>query len=69
MNIGGFFYMAEQFKEAICVDAGRVYDSCCDRDCLEDLRVFFNSDDQGLVNTATGVRARSATLLNTILLN
>ena len=25
------------FKEAVCIDAGRVYDSCCDRDCLEDL--------------------------------
>lgn len=21
------------FKEAVCVDAGRVYDSCCDKDC------------------------------------
>ena len=28
------------FKEAVCIDAGRVYDSCCDRDCLEDLRVY-----------------------------
>ena len=22
-------------KEAVCVDAGRVYDSCCDKDCIE----------------------------------
>ncbi len=58
--------MADQFKEAVCVDAGRVYDSCCDRDCLEDLRLFFNSDDQAAVNQAVGVRARSATLLNTV---
>ena len=58
--------MADQFKEAVCVDAGRVYDSCCDRDCLEDLRLFFNPSDQLLVNQAIGVRARSATLLNTI---
>ena len=58
--------MADQFKEAVCVAAGRVYASCCDRDCLEDLRLFFNSDDQLLVNQAIGVRARSATLLNTV---
>ena len=58
--------MADQFKEAVCVDAGRVYDSCCDRDCLEDLRLFFNPEDQLLVNQAVGVRARSATLLNTV---
>ena len=34
------------FKEAVCVDAGRVYDSCCDRDCLEDLRCYFAPDAQ-----------------------
>ncbi len=58
--------MAENFKEAVCVDAGRVYDSCCDRDCLEDLRLFFNPTDQAIVNGAIGVRARSATLLTTL---
>ncbi|MBR6548998.1 MAG: hypothetical protein IKT68_05575 [Clostridia bacterium] len=58
--------MAEQFKEAVCVDAGRVYDSCCDRDCLEDLRLYFSPDDQLTVNQAIGVRARSATLLTTV---
>jgi len=58
--------MAEQFKEAVCVDAGRVYDSCCDRDCLEDLRVYFSPADQQTVNQSIGVRARSATLLTTI---
>ena len=55
--------MADQFKEAVCVDAGRVYDSCCDRDCLEDMRLFFNAQDQALVNQATAVRGRSAQLL------
>ena len=25
------------FKEAVCIDAMRVYDSCSDKDCLEDL--------------------------------
>ncbi len=58
--------MAEQFKEAVCVDAGRVYDSCCDRDCLEDLRVFFGPNDQAIINDAIGVRTRTATLLTTI---
>lgn len=58
--------MADQFKEAVCVDAGRVYDSCCDRDCLEDLRLYFSPEDQQAVNSAIGVRARSATLLTTV---
>ena len=29
------------FKEAVCIDAMRVYDSCGDKNCLEDLRVYF----------------------------
>lgn len=48
------------FKEAVCIDAGRVYDSCCDRDCLEDMRVFFSPRDQEFVEGATSVRVRSA---------
>lgn len=52
------------FKEAVCIDAGRVYDSCCDRDCLEDLRCFFLPEAQALVNNAISVRLRSAEILN-----
>ena len=48
------------FKEAVCVNADRVYDSCCDRDCLEDLRLVFNHSDQQLVCDAQCVRLRSA---------
>ena len=51
------------FKEAVCVDVGRVYDSCCDRDCLEDLRCFFLPEDQGLICNAISVRLRSAEVL------
>ncbi len=52
------------FKEAVCIDAGRVYDSCCDRDCLEDLRCFFLPQAQSMVNNAISVRLRSAEVLN-----
>jgi len=52
------------FKEAVCIDAGRVYDSCCDRDCLEDLRCYFTAADQALVGRALSVRTRSAEVLN-----
>ena len=56
--------MADSFKDAVCIDAGRVYDSCCDRDCLEDLRVCFCPADQEKVNNAIGVKARSCEILN-----
>lgn len=31
----------DYFKEAVCIDAMRIYDSCSDKDCLEDIRVLF----------------------------
>lgn len=54
----------DNFKEAVCIDAGRVYDSCCDRDCLEDLRCFFTPDAQAYVDRAISVRLRSAEVVN-----
>lgn len=56
--------MADCFKDAVCVDCGRVYDSCCARDCLEDLRVYFCPADQETVNNSAGVRVRSCEILN-----
>ena len=58
--------MAESlaFKQSCCIDAGRVYDSCCDRDCLEDLRCYFTAADQTTVNSAQSVRVRSADVVD-----
>ena len=55
---------SSDFKEAVCIDAGRVYDSCCDRDCLEDLRCYFTPEAQTYVNSAISVRLKSAEVLN-----
>lgn len=52
------------FREAVCIDGGRVYDSCCARDCLEDLRVYFSPEDQATVDTATNIRCRGAEVSN-----
>ena len=53
-----------EIKEAVCIDAGRVYDSCCDRDCLEDLRCFFLPDAQSVIGEALSVRLKTAEVLN-----
>lgn len=58
---------SENFKEAVCIDAGRVYDSCCDRDCLEDLRVYFNCESQAVINEAISIRIKSAEVLNVLI--
>ena len=55
---------SSRVKEAVCIDGSRVYDSCCDRDCLEDLRVFFTEETQALVNEATSVKITGSKVLN-----
>ena len=55
------------FKEAVCIDAGRVFDSCCDRDCLEDLRVYFSEAGQTVINDAVSVKIRSAEAVYTLI--
>lgn len=53
-----------KIKEAVCIDTNRVYDSCADKDCLEDLRVYFTDAAQCVVDRATNVRCRGAEVLN-----
>lgn len=52
-------------KEAVCVDAGRVYDSCADKDCAENMQIYFTDRDQMLIDHAISVRPKSAEVLTT----
>ena len=58
---------SSSFKEAVCIDAGRVYDSCCDRDCLTDLRLHFSPSDQCLVADAVSVKIRCAKVVDVVI--
>ncbi len=51
------------FKEAVCIDTRRVYDSCSDKDCIEDIRVLFTKCVQELVDDATNVRIKDARVI------
>ncbi len=51
-------------KEAICIDTEKVYDSCADKDCLRDLRVYVPEPCQHAVDCAVGVRCRGCEILN-----
>ena len=55
------------FKEAVCINTDRIYDSCSDKDCLEDLRVFFTLRDQYVVDDAVSIRCRKAEVLSVVL--
>ena len=56
-------YVQDGCREAVCVDAGRVYDSCADKDCVEDMRVWFLERDQMIIDHATSIRTRHASLI------
>ncbi|MBR1863470.1 MAG: hypothetical protein IJ806_05240 [Ruminococcus sp.] len=47
------------FKDAICIDAMRVYDSCSSQDCLEDLAFTFDADVQELIDQAAYIKTQS----------
>lgn len=47
------------FNEAVCVDTGRVYDSCMDRDCIENARVYFNEAGQTAAASAISCRVKT----------
>lgn len=49
---------ANGFKEAVCINAGRIYDSCGDKDCLEDLQVYFTPLNQAIIDNATSVKVK-----------
>lgn len=54
-------------KEAVCIDAARVYDSCSSKEYFEDMRVFFTPDKHDLIENATNVRIRSAEVIKVFL--
>ena len=47
------------FKEAVCIDAMRIYDSCSAQDCLEDVEFSFTEEDQETLNDAAYIKTQS----------
>lgn len=50
-------------KETVCIDAPRIYDSCSDKECIENLRVYFSQQAQQIVDKASGVRIKDVKVL------
>jgi len=56
------------FKEAVCVDSSRIYDSCSDKDCLRDLRVLFpEAIQRSVIDTATSVKVKNVAVLDVLI--
>lgn len=50
-------------REAVCIHTRKIFDSCRDKDCMEDLRLFPDTVSQQYISGAMGIRAKSAELL------
>lgn len=50
-------------NEPVCISAQRVYDSCSDKDCLTDLKVYFTETSQSLIDSAVNVRIKDVDIV------
>ncbi len=51
-------------REAVCIHTKKIYDSCRDRDCIEDLRFYPTQGSQAIIDRALSIRAGKAELLD-----
>jgi len=55
----------EDLRQAMSIHTRKITDSCRDKDCIEDLRVYLTRGSQALLDTAASAKARCAELLYT----
>lgn len=54
------------FKEAVCIEAQRIYDSCSDKDCLEDLEVVFaDGASKTIIENAAFIKSKCVEVVTT----
>lgn len=55
----------EDLQQALSIHTGKITDSCRDKDCIEDLRVYLTQGSQAILDTAAGAKVRCADLIYT----
>ena len=55
----------EDLRQALSIHTRKITDSCRDKDCIEDLRVYLTRSSQALLDSAAGAKVRCADLLYT----
>lgn len=53
----------EDLRQAISIHTKKITDSCRDKDCIEDLRVYLTRQSQAALDNAAGAKVRCADLL------
>ncbi len=55
----------EELQRALSIHTRKITDSCRDKDCIEELRVYLTSTSQAILDTAASVKVRCAELIDT----
>ena len=55
----------EDLRCALSIHTQKITDSCRDKDCIEDLRVYLTRESQGVLDSAGAAKVRSAELIYT----
>ena len=56
---------ARDIHQCMSIHTRKITDSCRDKDCIEDLRVYLTTDSQATLDSATNAKVRSAELITT----
>ena len=54
---------SRQIREAVGVNTSKIFDTCLDKDCVDELRVYPTVSSQTFIENALNIRPRSADLL------
>lgn len=54
---------ADQDRGACCIDTYRIYDSCRNQECLEDLKLLVTDEGQRILDGASAIRVKSLKVL------
>ena len=52
-------------RQALSIHTRKITDSCRDKDCIEDLRVYLTRGSQAVLDTCSGAKVRCADLIYT----
>ncbi len=58
------FCSTQHQKENICIDTYRVLDSCRDKDCFENVKVYLTDFGEDIIDRTTTIRAKCAKLIS-----
>ena len=50
-------------RQSVCIHTNQIIDSCLDKDCIDELRVYLTKESQAALDRSTGAKTRCAELL------